>query len=1679
MLKKYDYEELKDKYINRKNVIPKVKAPKTQLQKDIELYSADWEEEDRIEREKEKFRLNPQISSQNLLSVYDKYKGKSPTTTQQITTLDKDFGAIRSIQQKGFNPKIPNLKINDVSQKRKKTISGMNIFEKQKNTAYIYKTKYKEFGGGGEYLESPKKITVVDVRDVGGLSGAINKLTGRKDKIVHYYEDGKLKSVPADTVTQGQIDSEGYYKSLSDNKLNKNLAIDENKFLGDLRSKIINEQLKNIEHSKSKNAKDYFSQVLGYGAGGALIPETVKKAYMTGNENKLSYKAADVGGNILSMLTPQSGFTAGFKATDIASRNIIPKIANETFKRKALRGATEGALSGGLFGTVQSAISELSQQEALKRTALEVGAGAGIGAVARGALPYSFKKLTGARAKFANRNNIVDEAIEEVIEEVPAKKFKKQTDEIIRIYGLDQYPSTKKIKNSMNLMYEDIGNYISLQNNNTKNLDEILSIYQKKYNLPNNLTVSPFAFKNKNVMGRTVTKKNGQIEIKVNPLLPENVKIGVLRHEIEHVIDKKLGFKGKKINFQEGKTIDQIYTTSKHHQNYKFFEKDYIINKNIIRKEENIKHLNTTVQEQASINEQQIQPEQQQQIQPEQQQLMQPEQPQVQPQVQQQVQPEQPTNIIQQDIPGIKQPVKQLFTGKQTKKTKKIISSSNELAMKQVVNPVNSVEKVTKVIEKPVQKTIEKPVKTIEKPTKIIEKPGQKTVKSVEKPVEKIIKDVDTPKKITKFKETVKKTLDEKTKKSFPATEYGTVSNQKTWEIAQKKVKNNYNKVKQDINNKSSFETAQDTADAQSVLKKMLSDGNYTEANNFLNDTSLKLTKAGQTIQAASLWRRQTATGAIKFYKNKLKTIKKNIETDKLKNLDSRVKKFTKDIAKAKKMKLEIENQIKWLKNTMGKGSTHGTIYRNDQGEVIKQVGRVSNNEIWYQNFYKSNSRKPTSTELEEIAIKQLRNGYSSNSGMIEKSKLFRRSRTKKSDDLPLPSLDYGMAKPSLESLNSEIVNKTNAIEKILSSKAYKKYQNIDLTESDINFINQEYEKIQKMDDGYDKDYAIAIVNQRISSKIPPTLLRQVSTIQTINQLLSVKTLLRNIIGNAMFASIDNVSQIAKASLDIVTPGQRTVFMPNIKAQTIGFGKGLVRGAKEAYHGVDTASLGSQHELQGRTFQGKGNIFQKFYSKLETVLGIALKAPDRAFYQAAFEKNAYNQAKILLKNKNKKFSEENIIKELQNINNEESHLAGLYSTFQDTNKISDLFVGSKRLLNFGQDWGIGDIIMKYPKTPANLLARGIDFSPIAITRSFTRLAYNAAKGNKINKNKFINDIGNGLTGSSVAVLSALMYNLDIITTGYTGNKKKEALKKDIGIGNYTINTSALMRYVSSGFDKNQAKSQKNDTFLTYDWLQPVSQLVAAGATYSENKKNNTKNVIGSISSVMDASINSLAEQGMLRGIQDTFRYGLDQGVTTLLKSIPTSFIPSLIGQTRQYVDNEKKYLAVEGASNKTELEKVSELSLNLTKNKLPFFSKFLVSKITTEGKKDVYYKKINTFADLANAFLSPSNITKYDNSDTKQLLLDIYKETKKTKHVPRIAPKVITFEGEKYTVTNTEQSEMQEFIGKRSYEELDSLIKYGIEDYTTEEKTKIITKIYNRIGKEARYMIIDKRLNNE
>lgn len=615
------------------------------------------------------------------------------------------------------------------------------------------------------------------------------------------------------------------------------------------------------------------------------------------------------------------------------------------------------------------------------------------------------------------------------------------------------------------------------------------------------------------------------------------------------------------------------------------------------------------------------------------------------------------------------------------------------------------------------------------------------------------------------------------------------------------------------------------------------------------------------------------------------------------------------------------------------------------------------------------------------------------------------------------------------------------------------------LDEATAKNIYEQSNKIQTMEDGREKEVAIAQMLDSIAAKIPPSMLQKIGTLQTMAQLLNPKTAIRNIVGNAGFAGLENASNTLGAGLDkglSLLTNQRTRTLPSRGTQLKGGKEGFKLGLEDALKGISTTSTKTQFDLNPTKTFRSGPL-----GKLETAMNIELRASDRAFYQAAYDDSLRGQMKVAKVNEPTE-----AMKEIADHD-------GLYKTFQDTNVISSFFSGFKKLLNdpvhfMGKAnhrepiaFGVGDFVMKYPKTPGNLLARGLDYSPAG----FVKVVMEASKplmGKGFDQRTFVDALSRAIVGTGGLVgTGALLHRTGIISGKPDSDYDVAALNRQVGLGEYKVNISALKRFVLSGLDPTSAKLRKNDTLITYDWFQPQALPLAMGADIDKNGAK-AQGIVGTVLNGLATGVNTFADQPVMQGVSSMFgQRDFSDGITKIMQSIPASFVPTFLNQVKQLFDNQKRNTYSPNWLGKT---------TNLATSKIPLLETRLQPTYDSLGKKAETYQ--NGSNNPLNVFLNPAFVSQYSPTKEAELALNAYKQTGETKQIPTIIPKYFTVTGKRFDLTSEEYANMQRIVGEDTRKAFSSISPGSS---TTDKQIDLMAKGIEKARLEGKKAILEGR----
>jgi hypothetical protein len=582
-----------------------------------------------------------------------------------------------------------------------------------------------------------------------------------------------------------------------------------------------------------------------------------------------------------------------------------------------------------------------------------------------------------------------------------------------------------------------------------------------------------------------------------------------------------------------------------------------------------------------------------------------------------------------------------------------------------------------------------------------------------------------------------------------------------------------------------------------------------------------------------------------------------------------------------------------------------------------------------------------------------------------------------------------------------------------------------------------------------------------------PTFAQKLSTSQTIAQLLNPKTIVRNAIGNEMFYRVEQMNKLVATPVDIlrskITGGERLItFRANNQGE---YWRNWLTGAKAGWKGVNPMGLQTQFDLGPQAFRSKWNPL----TYLEKSLGATLRSFDHAGYMRAYNKSLGELATLRATNEGLKGTakKEAIARYIREADENMLQMAdqyGKYATFQDSTVLSTALTKVKKGMNkvstlgATEEFGLGDLVLKYPKTPGNLVMRALEYSPAGVVRSAHLLKGMAKTKDPVATRDFWLSFTRAITGTGgFSLLGYALANKGILTSSGNSDYEVASLEKNAGKQPNSVNTTALMRFIQSGFNLDEATAKKGDTFVSYDWAQPISIAIALGTGVNQAKKENGKlDAAGAAKGALDSGANTVINQSVLKGLNDFLANypgrTMSDRVGDAAKGAVGSFVPTLSNQFRQIGDN---------TARTTYSPNLLPEIKNRAINRIPGVQSTLPPAYDTLGNRRQTYQ--NDGNSLLNVFLNPSFVSKYNPSPEAEKVLNLINETGDKTLAPRMAQKKI--DGQ--PLTTEQYSEYQRIMGEQVQNGLSHLRSSS----NNEALAKAIDKILRDAGKTAREQI--------
>ena len=649
---------------------------------------------------------------------------------------------------------------------------------------------------------------------------------------------------------------------------------------------------------------------------------------------------------------------------------------------------------------------------------------------------------------------------------------------------------------------------------------------------------------------------------------------------------------------------------------------------------------------------------------------------------------------------------------------------------------------------------------------------------------------------------------------------------------------------------------------------------------------------------------------------------------------------------------------------------------------AMKKLKAGGQNEIdnW---FSRNNKETYDSTDVAEgwIMLKRAQDSGDYDM-MVNVAKKMREMGTKSGQAIQMYNL-LGRLTPEgmVKYATSELDDAWNIASKNKTKKWVNNNKNsFELTPDETKFIVDQMEKISTMEDGYEKNVEIAKVQKMLQDKLPPEKGQGLKAWMRISMLFNPKTQVRNILGNAVITPVNALADVVASRVDksiAKKTGVRTSGTTSLKNYAKGFKKGLYESYNDFKQGISTRDIqGNRFEVgQGKSFNERHtgalakqrNAVSKAFNRVDSMLGFLLDVGDRPFYETSFV-NSINNQKIL-NNTNE------VTQDMLDIATNEA----LARTWQDNNEYTKFVLNVRRGMNKLniKGYGLGDVLIPFAKTPANLTKAIVDYSPVGLVKTLTsdykKLKNNISTGTvtSMQQHEFAQNLGKAVAGTMLYVAGYALAEAGIITGANDEDKDvSDFMKNTLGIQPYSIKIG--------------------DKSFTYDWAQPVAAPFAVMADLKNVDKGT--GMLEAVNSVTDTAFNILLEQSFLTGIQDVLgSYGSKvEGIENQIFGLPARAVPTFVKQINDLIDPYSRMVY--------EQNKQIESAKNQVKTKVPGLSKELPVTRDTLGRKVEKYGGDNN---IFNVFFNPANTSKGKVSESAKEIYKVYKATKNKDIMPR------------------------------------------------------------------------------
>ena len=591
-------------------------------------------------------------------------------------------------------------------------------------------------------------------------------------------------------------------------------------------------------------------------------------------------------------------------------------------------------------------------------------------------------------------------------------------------------------------------------------------------------------------------------------------------------------------------------------------------------------------------------------------------------------------------------------------------------------------------------------------------------------------------------------------------------------------------------------------------------------------------------------------------------------------------------------------------------------------------------------------------------------------------------------------------------------------------------------------------EEFNQQTDQTGRDAVLDKIKDNVAAQVPATWQDKWNAWRYMAMLFNPRTHIRNVVGNVGFQPLrwtkDRVAAAIEAGVSKASGGK----LERTKSFTAN--PALYKAAWADWTNVQDVLSGNKYDDIRSDINSRRRIFKTL--PLEAARNgnsWALEAEDAIFKRITYADAlaGYLQANgVTAEQMRNNTVDAQLLSRARDYAGQEA----LKATYQDRNAVSD-FVSTRyqgkgrKVVNSAID-----AVLPFRRTPANILVRGMEYSPAGLAKALSYDLVKVKKG-EMTGAEAIDHIAAGLTGSGLMALGAYLFAQGIVTSGGGDDEGQDTINDLTGVQNYALN-------LPGGGN------------VTLDWLAPEALPFFMGVELMDSMGqggNTAESIYTALKSISDPML-ELSMLQSLNDIIDSWSFA-DNKLGALLSSTLISYfsqaVPTVGGQIERTAEDRRMTTYTD---KNLRLPTDLQYAIGRASARIPGWDYQQVPYIDAWGREE----KSGTLPMRAmDNFLNPAYTSSMQVTDVDKEIQRLYNQTGDGGVVPDRPQKYITVDGERVDLTGEQYVEYATKRGQTQFKLLEELLDSSLyRSLGDEEKTQAVSSVYNyadMLGKAA------------